>query len=157
MSRAETGPQEFAYACILILWCLTPLCVIGYADQLGSGVRNLFKYSKHYSGREPEFIEGDVFRIIVPLDDVYSDTGNVQTTQAIRDTTQATQAVVGADCSIETRIMNVMLQKPTISQKEIASLLQENPNTVKYYIRKLKEVGRIERQGSSQKGKWVVK
>lgn len=42
---------------------------IGYADQLGSGVRNLFKYSKYYSGQEPQFIEGDVFRIIVPLDD----------------------------------------------------------------------------------------
>lgn len=27
---------------------------IGYADQLGSGVRNLFKYSKYYSGQEPE-------------------------------------------------------------------------------------------------------
>lgn len=26
---------------------------IGYADQLGSGVRNLFKYSKYYSGKEP--------------------------------------------------------------------------------------------------------
>ena len=45
---------------------------IGYADQLGSGVRNLFKYSKYYSGQAPEFIEGDVFRIIVPLDDEYS-------------------------------------------------------------------------------------
>lgn len=45
---------------------------IGYADQLGSGVRNLFKYSKYYSGQEPKFIEGDVFRIIVPLDDIYS-------------------------------------------------------------------------------------
>lgn len=45
---------------------------IGYADQLGSGVRNLFKYTKFYSGKEPEFIEGDVFRIIVPLDDAYS-------------------------------------------------------------------------------------
>ena len=42
---------------------------IGYADQLGSGVRNLFKYSKYYSGQEPQFIERDVFRIIVPLDD----------------------------------------------------------------------------------------
>ena len=42
---------------------------IGYADKLGSGVRNLFKYSKFYSGKEPEFIEGDVFKIIVPLDD----------------------------------------------------------------------------------------
>ena len=45
---------------------------IGYADQLGSGVRNLFKYSKYYSGKDPEFIEGDVFRIIVPLNDDYS-------------------------------------------------------------------------------------
>lgn len=45
---------------------------IGYADQLGSGVHNLFKYSKYYSGKEPEFIEGDVFRIIVPLDEEYS-------------------------------------------------------------------------------------
>lgn len=45
---------------------------IGRADWLGSGVRNLFKYSKYYSGLEPEFIEGDVFRIIVPLDDEYS-------------------------------------------------------------------------------------
>ena len=35
---------------------------IGYADQLGSGVRNLFKYSKFYSGKEPEFAEGDLFR-----------------------------------------------------------------------------------------------
>lgn len=50
---------------------------IGYADQLGSGVRNLFKYSKYYSGQIPEFIEGDIFRIIVPLDDSYSyDYGN---------------------------------------------------------------------------------
>ena len=45
---------------------------IGYADQLGSGVRNLFKYSKYYSGKDPEFIEGDIFRIIVPLDADYS-------------------------------------------------------------------------------------
>lgn len=45
---------------------------IGYADQLGSGVRNLFKYSRYYSGQEPEFVESDVFRIIVPLDEKYS-------------------------------------------------------------------------------------
>ena len=42
---------------------------IGYADQLSSGVRNLFMYSKYYFGQEPQFIERDVFRIIVPLDD----------------------------------------------------------------------------------------
>ena len=45
---------------------------IGYADQLGSGVRNLFKYTRFYSGQEPVFKEGDVFQIIVPLNDSYS-------------------------------------------------------------------------------------
>ena len=45
---------------------------IGWSDRLGSGVRNLFKYTKFYSGADPEFHEGDVFRLIVPLDDGYS-------------------------------------------------------------------------------------
>lgn len=40
---------------------------IGLADELGSGMRNTFKYTKLYSGGTPEFIEGDVFRTIVPL------------------------------------------------------------------------------------------
>ena len=35
-------------------------------------MRNLFKYSKYYSGKDPQFIEDDVFRLIVPLDDDYS-------------------------------------------------------------------------------------
>ena len=35
-------------------------------------MRNIFKYSKYYSGEEPEFVEGDVFRIIVPLNEDYS-------------------------------------------------------------------------------------
>jgi ATP-dependent DNA helicase RecG len=40
---------------------------IGYADILGSGVRNLVKYTKIYSGGLPELIEGDIFKTIVPL------------------------------------------------------------------------------------------
>jgi predicted HTH transcriptional regulator len=37
---------------------------IGRADQLGSGVRNLYRYTKIYSGGEPELIEGDIFKTI---------------------------------------------------------------------------------------------
>ncbi|MCI2242809.1 RNA-binding domain-containing protein [Adlercreutzia faecimuris] len=39
---------------------------IAYADELGSGTRNLFKYSKHYLGADPILEEGDVFRAHVP-------------------------------------------------------------------------------------------
>jgi len=45
---------------------------IGLADELGSGVRKLFKYVRRYSGKDPELLDGDVFRTIVPLDDNYS-------------------------------------------------------------------------------------
>lgn len=41
---------------------------IGRADELGSGERNLFKYCRHYSrGKDPEMIEEDIFKCIVPL------------------------------------------------------------------------------------------
>ncbi len=40
---------------------------IGRADELGSGVHNIFKYTSAYShGGSPELIEGDVFRTIIP-------------------------------------------------------------------------------------------
>lgn len=32
-----------------------------------TGVRNIYKYNKIYSGADPEFIEGDVFKTIIPL------------------------------------------------------------------------------------------
>ena len=40
---------------------------IGRADELGSGVKNLLRYSKAYSGEEPTLIEGNVFEASVPL------------------------------------------------------------------------------------------
>ena len=40
---------------------------IGLADELGSGMRNSYKYTKMYSGGEPIFTEADVFTTIIPL------------------------------------------------------------------------------------------
>jgi predicted HTH transcriptional regulator len=111
---------------------------IGRSDRLGSGVRNLFKYSKIYSGGDPEFIEGDVFRIIVPLDEDYS--FDMETsTQATQGTTQATQAS-DQDYSVnlsemEQEIKTVLLEDASLSQSQIANLIEVKPDTVKYYIR----------------------
>lgn len=40
---------------------------IGRADKLGSGVRNLYKYTKMYANSEPVLFEDDVFKVKVPL------------------------------------------------------------------------------------------
>ena len=52
---------------------------IGRTDTIGSGVRNLYKYTPIYSdGGKPELIEDDVFRITIPLDKVAADEGSEQ-------------------------------------------------------------------------------
>ena len=41
-------------------------------DELGSGVRKIFKYSKVYSDTKPQFIEGDIFKTIIYVDPLVS-------------------------------------------------------------------------------------
>lgn len=43
---------------------------VGLADELGSGMRNTYKYTRMYSGGEPKFVEDSIFRITVPLNDI---------------------------------------------------------------------------------------
>ena len=124
---------------------------IGYADQLGSGVHNLFKYSKYYSGKIPEFIEGDIFRIIVPLDDLYSyDFGqNGQTNQS----DQSDQTLLSEE---EMSLLKLIKTYPDMSNSLLAEQLGWSVSRVKYYIQKLKQFGKIKRKGTSRNGSWEV-
>ena len=40
---------------------------IGFADELGSGMRNTNKYTQLYTGQKPVFEEGNIFKTIIPL------------------------------------------------------------------------------------------
>lgn len=57
---------------------------IGWADELGSGIRNMRKYNLIYSGAEPELIEGDVFKTIIPLNSDYDKVEVNQVDEEIR-------------------------------------------------------------------------
>lgn len=41
---------------------------IGLAEEMGSGTRNLYKYSNAYTGTEPELVDGDVFEAHVAVE-----------------------------------------------------------------------------------------
>ena len=64
-----------------------------------------------------------------------------------QDTNQANQ---GGD------ILKVIQEEPSLSQKKIADVIGEKYSTVKYYMESMKKSGIIKREGSSQKGKWVI-
>lgn len=94
---------------------------IGLADELGSGMRNTYKYTKMYSGGEPQFVEGDVFRITIPLTDVATATVG-PTSQNLVTSDQVnlvTDQVSNQD--IDTKILS-FCQKAH-SKKEICSYL----------------------------------
>jgi ATP-dependent DNA helicase RecG len=75
----------------------------------------------------------------------------------VSNTDQATnQANQGSDNSVVTRILKVIQEEPTLSQKKIADIIGEKYSTVKYYMESMKKSGVIKREGSSQKGKWVI-
>ncbi|MCM1537712.1 MAG: winged helix-turn-helix transcriptional regulator [bacterium] len=127
---------------------------IGYADQLGSGVRNLFKYSKYYSGQMPEFIEGDIFRIIVPLDEGYSsDFGQNGQTNQSNQSNQSDQMQFSED---EMILLNLIKESPDMTNSLLAEKLGWSVSRVKYYIQKLKQFEKIRRKGTSRNGKWEV-
>ena len=56
----------------------------------------------------------------------------------------------------ELSIINLMKKHPEYSQSGIAKELQMDLNLVKYYVRKLRQMGAISREGTSRSGFWKV-
>jgi ATP-dependent DNA helicase RecG len=125
---------------------------IWYADELGSGVRNLYRYGKLYSGKEPQLIDGDVFQIIVPLDDSYSFDAQIGKAQ------NKAQLKRSDDCALtEQLILKHLRDNPQATQIETAKAIGKSRRAVQDAIASLKENGLLEREGARKNGRWVVK
>ena len=72
----------------------------------------------------------------------------------VSNTNQATNQV--ANHTIVNRILEVIRDEPFYSQREIAEIIGEKYSTVKYYMEPMKRNQIIKREGTSQKGKWVI-
>jgi len=89
----------------------------------------------------------------VKKDEITTQATTQATTQERTDSVQTVYTLLETELSI----VSLMKKEPEISQKTIADELGLNYNTVKYYVTKLKRMNVIEREGSSQKGHWLVK
>jgi ATP-dependent DNA helicase RecG len=72
---------------------------IGLADELGSGMRNTYKYTKMYSGGEPIFEEGDIFHITIPLSEVATATVGPASSTPTTEASAGASAGAGAGVS----------------------------------------------------------
>ncbi|MDR1015541.1 MAG: putative DNA binding domain-containing protein [Coriobacteriales bacterium] len=151
---------------------------IGYADTLGSGVRNLFKFVKMYSGSEPELLESDVFKTIIPLPQLDAESVKVVSYVAVsaaqstntgeteignttegqgNATTNATVTQFGAAANAtENQILNAVRKERAISYDELAQRLSKDRTTIYRNIRALKDRGILERVGPNKGGHWRI-
>ncbi|MCI8639747.1 MAG: winged helix-turn-helix transcriptional regulator [Coprococcus sp.] len=115
----------------------------------------MFKYSKFYFGRAPQFIEGDVFRIIVPLTEGNKEESATQSPPQFptQSTNQSTIQSLGLNKNdLVERIIKLIEQEPCISQKQMAEKLHLNQNTLKYYIKKMRKKGLLKGTVLTEKG-----
>lgn len=142
---------------------------IGYADQLGSGVRNLFKYSQYYSGQEPRFEEGDVFRIVVPLNEAYSyDFGQTNHKREIKDVdkvpTNADKMPTNADkmpmnnlSEQQRKIMQFVSAEGSITSRQVEELIAVKQRRARIILGELTELNLLERRGAYRNTSYVRK
>ena len=139
--------------------------MINVGERAGSGVPNILQTWSNEEWIEPVIDEQfNPDRTILKLSFIKKGSLGVESltqrpTQATQGPTQGAKEIptVYSLPEFDLAIISLMKKDPTISQTAMASSLNANINTLKYHVRKLREQGIIEREGSSQKGRWIVK
>lgn len=122
---------------------------IGRADTLGSGMRNLYKYTRLYSHAEPVLTEGDVFEIVIPLKHEANHDANMKPIEANHE------ANGSEDAKINDMVLSKISEDPHITQGKLAEGLGVSRSTIQRATEALKKQGRIDRIGGTR-GYWKV-
>ena len=109
-----------------------------WADDLGSGVRNMYKYCPIYlKGSTPMIEESDIFRQTVQYEKEKSDVNQLGTNTE--------------------KVLALLRENPKITINEMAETTSLSHRTIKNVLAYLTNQKNIERQGSRKGGIWIVK
>lgn len=140
---------------------------IGYAEELGSGIRNTKKFTELYSETQPIFEEdGDIFKTIVPIKGIAVQKvgGNITDSYELSDTgfnqlddvsCDSTEQKTEKDFSIDTHSIQVIIdlirRQSRITRQQIAEELNISTKTVS---RLIKEIPNLKFRGKGRHGYW---
>lgn len=125
---------------------------IGLADELGSGVKNMVKYTKIYSGGVPILKEDDIFRTIIPLVDSANSRENYTGNYTENYTKNYTEKLNGT----QRKILELIKLNPNITQKMMMEEIKLSRPAITLNLKQLKDKKIIERVGSDRKGYWKL-
>jgi ATP-dependent DNA helicase RecG len=143
---------------------------LGRVEELGSGIRNTFKYLKRYvPGAKPQFIEDDIFRAVLPLAaEEISKNNDKKMGENIRkeeklpknDAQRMIRKVrrkfgerFGESSE---KILKLIYRDSTISAVKMADEIGLTSRAVEKKLAKLKEGNIVKRIGPPKGGKWEI-
>lgn len=136
---------------------------LGRVDELGSGVLNVNKYIREYSGSDsPQFIEGSTFKVIVPVSEginAKSEGINV-ISEGINVTSEGVKAVVeglfeGLRSDAAKNLVEILFQIHShqgASASDLTAKTGVSPKSLQRYVKQLKEADLIEFKGARKTG-----
>jgi len=126
---------------------------LGRFDELGSGILNVNKYIKAYSGKDnPQFIEGATFKTIIPTGGEADDTDVGVIVGVIGGVLE------GATEGVKKRMIEIisrMYKEPGIKAVELQEVLDVSERTILSDIKKLEDY--LDYRGSKKTGGYFLK
>ncbi len=155
---------------------------IGRADELGSGVRNLYKYTQIYADSEPIMFEDDVFRAEIPLfkdadeaegaikSDNGTDESDKRAIKSDNGTDESDKRAIKSDKEAEESdkempenlddremiIYKFIVENGSVSNAEACGLLNLKAATIRRVFRKMVDKSVIQPTGGNRNRKYVL-
>ena len=126
---------------------------IGIADELGSGMRNTYKYTQLYSEATPIFEEGNIFRTIIPLKKIATQkVGGENVAHGVAH--DVAHGVAHDKEKIIAIIKEKIRLNNKITRQAIANEIGVSKKTIERYM---KEIDNLKYIGSGNNGHWELK
>ena len=130
---------------------------IGRADELGSGVRNLYKYTKIYTGGEPVLFEDDIFRVEVPIAEIVTEKPIMTDKISILTDKKPIKADKSQSVSSnEIKILDFLKTNMSVTNSEVRSILNVSESTSKRLLGEMSKKGLLIAVGERKARKYIL-
>lgn len=127
---------------------------LGRAEHLGTGVRNIFRYTGLYTSQQPQIVDDDLYTVQIPLPVELTKLAELDTIQkAIQRTIQKKQITL---TSLQLKVLVELSILPTRSRAELSQIIDIGEGDIISSISALKKKGLLARKGGRRYGNWAV-
>ena len=116
---------------------------IGLAEELGSGVPTLYRYTRAYAGADPSFTEGDVFRAVIPL-------GPAVTAGVGKAENSAQPTNADKPQTVPEAVARLLREQDAVTAAAVAAQLDMSLRTVQRELAELVKQGKLVAEGQTR-------